>query len=183
LDDPDQVFLANSKEAILQISPIGRGNSLTHTEEGNVFIKTSLTNTAIGLSDNLMDSWDVGDRRYTSWVGRFDGSGPDETYYYPYKYKVQYDNSGGDITEYSMVLRLAEQYLIRAEANIKLGNLQAAIADLDVLRKRAGISLLANTAPNLSAPDLMEIVLKERRKELFAEWGHRWLDLKRNGIA
>ncbi|MEQ8420638.1 MAG: RagB/SusD family nutrient uptake outer membrane protein [Arenibacter algicola] len=183
LDDLDKVFLANSKEAIWQISPLGRGTSLTHTEEGNIFIKTSLTNTAIGLSDNLMDSWEVGDRRHTNWVGRFDGSGPDETYYYPFKYKVRYDNSGGDITEYSMVLRLAEQYLIRAEANIKLGNLRAAIADLDVLRQRAGISLLADTSPNLNASDLMEIVLKERRKELFAEWGHRWLDLKRNGIA
>lgn len=181
LEDLDQVFLANSREAIWQISPIGRGNSLIHTEEGNTFIKTTSKNTTTSLADGFMESWDSGDKRFINWIGSYNSS--NEIYYYPFKYKIQYDNSGTNIREYSMVLRLAEQYLIRAEANLKSGNLTAAITDLDVLRYRAGLPLLAVTNPDLSPEGVMDIIMQERRRELFAEWGHRWLDLKRNSIA
>ena len=76
-----------------------------------------------------------------------------------------------------MVLRLAEQYLIRAEANIKLGNIQDAAADVDVIRHRAGLpNTIASTAPSLLAA-----IQRERRAEFFTEWGHRWLELKRSG--
>src|SRR5690606_14630823 len=92
LEDLDQVFLANSKEAIWQISPIGWGNSFIHTHEGNIFIKTT-TNSDLGLSNNFMDSWELGDRRLNHWVGNItDNNG---IYHYPYKYKVQFDDSGG----------------------------------------------------------------------------------------
>jgi len=30
---------------------------------------------------------------------------------------------------------------------------------------------------------LLDTILKERRRELFTEWGHRWFDMKRNGKA
>jgi hypothetical protein len=81
-----------------------------------------------------------------------------------------------------MVMRLAELYLIRAEASLLLsaGNKGAAISDLNVLRQRAGLNDLPVT---LSAAQVTDAIAQERRVELFAEWGHRWLDLKRTGKA
>jgi hypothetical protein len=77
-------------------------------------------------------------------------------------------------------LRLAEQYLIRAEseANGAGGGDSASIGDLNVIRVRAGLNPLPDTTS-----DIMQAIVQERRIELFAEWGHRWLDLKRWGIA
>jgi hypothetical protein len=131
----------------------------------------------VALSNSFIDSREVGDERVLHWIGTF----TDDTgiFYFPNKYKIQYDASGGVFTEYSMVLRLAEQYLIRSEARAKQGNLTGAITDLDVIRQRSGLEVVAETAPNISETDLLTMLLEERRSELFAEWGHRWFDLRR----
>ncbi|HUH26917.1 RagB/SusD family nutrient uptake outer membrane protein [Gelidibacter sp.] len=178
LKDPNDVFLANSEEAIWQISPIGWGSSFTHTNEGNLFIPSTTSTPITVLSESFMDQWtEPQDLRLTNWVQNFTSNG--ELFFYPYKYKIQYDASGGKINEYSMVMRLAEQYLIRAEANVHLGNLQNAITDLDKIKERAEIALISESNPHISESELLEIILGERRKEFFAEWGHRWFDLKR----
>lgn len=180
LDDLNKVFLANSREAIWQISPIGWGNSFKHTREGNLFIHNATAHTPAALSDNFMNMWgNSDDKRLQYWVGNVHQEG--ESIYYPYKYKIQYDASSGEVTEYSMVLRLAEQYLIRAEARLKMGNITGTIADIDKLRQRAGIPLIALTNPGISKEALEDLLLTERRKELFAEWGHRWFYLRRTG--
>jgi hypothetical protein len=82
-----------------------------------------------------------------------------------------------------MVLRLAEQYLIRSEARAMKNNFAGAIEDLDVLRVRAGLPMLSANNEDLSKEELLNTILEERRKELFTEWGHRWLDLKRTNKA
>lgn len=82
-----------------------------------------------------------------------------------------------------MVLRLAEQYLIRAEARTKLNNLSGAIKDINVIRKRAGLLLISDTKSELSKSELMDYIMYERKYELFSEWGPRWLDLKRTERA
>jgi hypothetical protein len=74
-----------------------------------------------------------------------------------------------------MILRLSEQYLIRAEARTRLNKISEAKADLNTIRTRAG---LANTTAN-DENSLLTSILNERQVELFTEWGHRWLDLKR----
>ncbi len=76
-----------------------------------------------------------------------------------------------------MVLRLAEQYLIRAEARAETGDLTGALDDLNVIRSRAG---LANSTAS-TQEEILAAILHERQTELFTEWGHRWLDLKRTG--
>lgn len=180
LKDPNQVFLANSEEAIWQISPIGWGSSFTHTNEGNLFIPSSTSTPIAVLSESFMNQWENHqDLRFENWIESF--SSNDEMLFYPHKYKTQYDASGGKINEYSMVMRLAEQYLIRAEANAHLGNLQSAIADVNKIRERAKITLISESNPYSTKSELLEIILEERRKEFFAEWGHRWFDLKRLG--
>jgi len=81
-----------------------------------------------------------------------------------------------------MIMRLAEQYLIRAEARTRQGKLEQAVNDINTIRKRAGLEPVEfNTS--LSQESLIEAVLEERYHELFSEWGHRWLDLKRTGKA
>lgn len=74
------------------------------------------------------------------------------------------------------ILRLAEQYLIRAEAYVKEGENTLAQNDLNVILKRANPN-----APNATetGSDLLNRILEERRKELAFE-GHRLFDLNRN---
>ena len=76
-----------------------------------------------------------------------------------------------------------EQYLIRAEARAKQQNISGAISDLDIIRKRSGLELIADRNPTISEEEVLTIIMEERRKELFTEWGHRWLDLKRTNRA
>ncbi len=83
--------------------------------------------------------------------------------------------STGD--DYFHHIRLAEVFLIRAEARARIGtNLAGAAADLNVVRTRAGL-------PNTTAAtqsDLLDAILQERRVELAHE-GHRLFDLRRYG--
>ena len=179
LEDLKLVFLANSREAIWQISPEGKGSPLTNTSEGGTFIIRPIFYflAQFQLEPSFVSSFQPEDKRLSEWIELHVGTG----YYFPHKYKVY--SSTEEVTEYSMVLRLAEQYLIRAEARARQGNLSGAIEDLDVIRGRAGLDLIAETLPEIEQEELLNLIMKERKKELFTEWGHRWLDLKRTGRA
>jgi hypothetical protein len=74
-------------------------------------------------------------------------------------------------------LRLGEIYLNRAEANLKNGNSSACLADLNVIRVRAGLQPLAG----LSGQALEDSMVSERRKELCYE-GDASFDYYRNGL-
>ncbi|HEX8428478.1 RagB/SusD family nutrient uptake outer membrane protein [Hymenobacter sp.] len=78
----------------------------------------------------------------------------------------------------SYVLRLAEQYLIRAEARARQGKLSEALADLNAVRSRAGVP--ASTAA--TTEQLLLAIENERRVE-FAFEADRWFDLVRTGRA
>ncbi|GAB3998999.1 RagB/SusD family nutrient uptake outer membrane protein [Spirosoma daeguense] len=80
-----------------------------------------------------------------------------------------------------VLMRLAEMYLIRAEARAqqnKLSGASGAIADLNVLRARAKAPAISVTAQ----ADVVSAVERERIYELSFE-GHRWYDLVRTGRA
>ncbi|HLS10866.1 MAG TPA: RagB/SusD family nutrient uptake outer membrane protein [Flavobacteriaceae bacterium] len=168
----DEVFKANSRESIWQLIPVVPN---TGANEGNLFILENNPNAPYNRSsqtftEDFLSIWDADDLRYQNWIGVYTEG--DENYYYPFKYKIK---NGGDSEEYSMVMRFAELYLIRAEAYAKSGSPQLALDDLNAIRNRAG---LANwTMADIS--DIEQAVLDERRRELFSEWGHRWLDLRR----
>lgn len=78
----------------------------------------------------------------------------------------------------SYVIRIAELYLIRAEARAQQSKLTDAAADLNAIRTRAGVA--ATTAA--SKDDLLLAVENERKIE-FALEPHRWFDLVRTGRA
>ncbi len=179
LEDLDQVFLANNREVVWQLSPEGRGSILTNTNEGATFIIHPILSflAHLKLSDDFVASFEEEDNRLLHWIGYDQRT----VSYYPFKYKIR--NSTENMSEYSMVLRLAEQYLIRAEALVMQDDLQKAMADLDKIRGRAGLELLVDINPEISKEELLDKIIEERKRELFTEWGHRWLDLKRTGKA
>lgn len=85
-----------------------------------------------------------------------------------------YVNKYSDVstgTDGFIVFRLAELYLIRAEANL---GTTAATNDVNLIRERSGAAPLANVT--------LDVVLEERFRELFSE-GHRWFDLIRTNNA
>ena len=157
---------------------MGRGNGSTQTEEGALYVinpnQPGIYN--LQLTADFVTTFSQGDQRAESWIGYFE----DNNVYYPHKYKDGF--STNNLTEYSMVLRLAEQYLIRAEARARLGQYNLAVEDINVIKQRAGIELL-DPNQQWSEEDLLEIIIEEKRKEFFTEWGHRWLDLKRLHLA
>jgi hypothetical protein len=179
----DDVFLKNSNEAIWQLQPVGQG---ANTNDGVLFVipSTGLNQVqSISLSNGVLNSFEPNDDRKTHWVGSVTVSGT--TYFFPYKYKKTLDPnivSVANMTEYEMVLRLGEQFLIRAEAeaNGAAGGLSAAISDLNIIRARAGLGNYAGSTTDQTA--VLNAIYHERRVELFSEWGHRWLDLKRTGM-
>jgi len=80
-----------------------------------------------------------------------------------------------------VLLRWAEVVLNRAEANAKLGNDAAALADVNAIRQRAGLSgtELFATGNMHGYSNVLDVVLDERRLELAFE-GHRRNDVYRN---
>lgn len=122
----------------------------------------------ISPSQDLISAYEAGDDRKASTIGNPDGDA------YGMKYM---DISTGSDKVY--VLRLAEMYLVRAEAIVRSGgNLDDAAADINQVRNRA---TLGNTAA-ATADDLLLAIEQERRVEFVFE-GHRWFDLTRTGRA
>lgn len=168
LVDIDKVFLArNNDEAIWQLMPVYDGLA---TFEPMVFFGEEAV-----LTQDLLNQFGLEDPRLYLWIL------PLDTASIPYKYK-SFDPAEA-AAEYSMVLRLAEQYLIRAEARAHQGGdlLAMGADDLNAIRGRAGISGVDRN--NITQAELLDAIALERRRELFSEWGHRWLDLKRTGRA
>jgi len=172
----ENVFLKNSMEAIWQIQPVSVKTN-ANTGEGQIFILPSTgpdrDQYPVYLSDSLIGTFENQDQRLVKWVDSVNTTSGD--YYYSYKYKVGANNPDGLISEYLMIFRLGEQYLIRAEARAQLGNISDAQSDLNAIRKRAGLN---NTSASTQS-ELLSAILHERQVELFTEGGHRWLDLKR----
>ncbi len=77
-------------------------------------------------------------------------------------------------TDPAFILRIAEMYLIRAEARGQLGKITDGLSDLNVVRRRAGLNDFAASSAN----ELLLAVEQERRLE-FAFEPHRWFDLVR----
>ena len=164
----EKTFDASSIEAIFHI-----WNAAGYTAVGNMLLPDSPTTVpTYYLSAGLLDAFEKGDLRKLSWVSASVVNG--RNYFFPFKYKVK--NSGA-VSEYSVMLRVSEQYLIRAQARANLNNLTGAIQDLNVVRERSGLTMVSQAAKE----PLLDAIAKERRVELFCENAHRFFDLKRSG--
>lgn len=171
-EDLDLVFLKESSTAIWQLKPSTAGSN---TLEAQSFVVLSLPPSNVALSNGFVESFEPNDLRREKWIGELsDGSG---TVYFPYKYKAV--DFTGETLEYAVVFRLAELYLIRAEARAHQGFIVGAAEDLNKIRSRSGLP--GTTANSMEA--LLDAILEERKHELFTEQGQRWFDLKRTNRA
>ena len=180
--DLTKVFTADNREAIWQLSSNPKSPVGNVTDDGKLYIpypNPAQSLPSYCLTENLIMVFDTSDRRLKDWtvVNTYMAG----SYRIPYKYKDgRAQLSAGAIPrEYNTVFRLAELYLIRAEAMIQLGRTEESAAGLNVIRMRAGLEPI-NTQ---SKDSLLYYLYNERRKEYFAEGAHRWFDLKRWGLA
>jgi hypothetical protein len=179
---PGEVFSANSRETIWALAPNspkpaydyafynnGMPATISPPQGPNSFLVFA------ALSNHLINAFEPGDARFSEWIRTStvaaSANNPETVYRFPGKFKSPANNA-----EYQIMLRLAEQYLIRAEARA-MQNKSNAADDLNTVRRRAGLGELT---PG-SQPGLLSAIMKERQTELFAEGGHRFFDLKRTG--
>ncbi len=136
---------------------------------GSVTIFGDVYNYCFRISPDLQNSYDPADQRSPAYFENYDSLLMPETF----------DPYYAPASHYRFCFRTAEAYLNRAEANAHLGNLAAALADLNRLRRNR-----INAAADLAVTDkdsLLEQILLERRKELPFQL-HHWFDLRRTGM-
>ncbi|MFP4691574.1 MAG: RagB/SusD family nutrient uptake outer membrane protein [Bacteroidales bacterium] len=120
------------------------------------------------ISNDLLSLFDEKDRRLDYYIHENDGM-----------VSLKYPEFDGNKDHYIPMIRLAEMYLIRAEASVNLPNPDEvqARSDLNKIRRRANPD-----APgiNLTGEALREEIFLERRRELALE-GHLFFDIARQG--
>lgn len=173
---PNQTFLDGSREAIWQVPNL---DPYSQTAEAYLFMPyaNNIVPSYIFVN-NLKNAFEINDKRLATWTGTNVVAGV--SYTYPAKYK-NLSNTDFPVEDY-MIFRIAEQYLIRAEALANqdlLTGATGAIADINRIRNRAGLGPTAAATKT----DVLDAIARERQTELFCEWGHRWYDLKRTGKA
>lgn len=168
-NDLNKVFLKESKETIFQLS-----STVSVAPEANLFIPFSDVSKALFTFNNsFLQVFESNDMRKLSWIRSQDIGGV--TYYYPFKYRnLQTIPS----TEFGVVFRLADVYLMDLECSLELKDYERAVKFLNKIRRRAGLASLSG----LSDKQIGDELKKQRQLEFFTEWGIRWFDLKRWGI-
>lgn len=127
-----------------------------------------------------------------SWVGGFleknsNVNNKDDVASGYSKFKWLLDYWGGNRYDDDLIgvpyIRLAEMYLIRAEAKAETGDLRGALDDIHVVRSRVGLGRLETMNPELNLTsnkeNLIEEILRERNCEIGAECGDRLYDMVR----
>lgn len=178
----DQVGKNSNAEAILQLT---MSNLFSENNYDGVMLRFKSWNNNrpdYVVTDELLAAFEAGDLRRADWISEEADSGG-EVFPMANKYKIQYGTSNAKKEEHLTVLRLAEMYLILAEALAQQDQLSDAVDALDYVRDRAGVSLRKDEGPTYSKTQVLDWILDERQRELCFEMGHRWFDLIRSGRA
>lgn len=161
----NDVFTPNSIESILELW----SDEITNEGIGQRFFPESLDGAYLYVPTSKMENaFETGDIRKAAALNT-----DDDGLQYIFKYQ---DVARSGTLQEKKELRLAEMYLIRAEARAQQNKLTEAQEDLNIIRNRAGL-------PNTLASNQNELLLaieQERFVELCFE-GHRWIDLVRTG--
>jgi len=131
-----------------------------------------------------IDTWYNGAMRTAP--DQFGAQGNDDVAsgYRKFKWMLDYSNDKLN-DEYIGIsyIRLAEMYLIRAEARAETGDLMGALNDLHVVRSRVGLGRIETMNPSLNLTtnkeNLINEILRERNCEIGAECGDRLYDMVR----
>ncbi|TCC87962.1 RagB/SusD family nutrient uptake outer membrane protein [Pedobacter frigiditerrae] len=173
------VWTKNNPESIWQMSsPIAITNQ--YTVEAGTFLATVTTSPQFEIRSSLLQQFDSNDLRRKNWMRTYGTGINARVLPYKYKYATNAEAVTAGVIEGPTVLRLAEQYLIRAEARARIGtNITGARTDMNVIRTRAEATVSITTDPAV----LLQEILLETRKEFFCEQTHRWFNIKRLGQA
>ncbi len=161
---------APNPEALFELSYVQATESLGSNES-----MQSLTTLVTGAwsdvvpTNELLSLYEPGDIRRALYLP---GIKAGESVFFIQKFT----GARGPWTDNMPLIRVAELLLIRAEAYAESNQLEAGLADLNRLRASRQVSLVTAS----SGPELIDLILRERRLELAFE-GHRWFDLKRKG--
>lgn len=180
----------NGIESLFEIQ--ARGESIAHGVQQYSQTQGARGETGWGWgfntpSQNLLDAFNAaGDvvrrdatiifRNSTLWDGRVVGATENPMYNYK---AYSSANAGSDDTDKNIrMLRMAEVYLIQAEAANELGKTSEALTALNKVRTRVKLANVTTT----NKDDLRKAIWNERRLELAMEHD-RWADLIRTGQA
>jgi hypothetical protein len=146
------------------------------------FAATIIYNGSTWMSKVMENCVDGTNGKYMGYREDTYAKGRTTTGYYLKKYR---DEKHTDLVTYLSTqawveIRLAEVYLNRAEANFRLGNSGAALADLNAVRARKEISLPAKTG---LAGDALFLTIRQERKIELAFEGHLYWDMRRWKLA
>ncbi len=155
----------NNSEAIFQVAFNDQDRNLT----ARYFAHTSMEGRyEFAPTDIYMNSFEPDDFRKEISV-KMAGTAP-------YAAKFNDVASGTDPV---YVMRLAEMYLIRAEAAILLqGNIDEILNDINLIRQRANLQPV-----NMTSYASLQLEVESQRQKEFAFEGHRWFDLVRTNRA
>jgi len=157
LEDLDRVFLRESRSAIWQFKPEYEGKS---PFEGDAYIFESLPAPKIKMNPLFLQQFEPGDLRKVSWL-KFVGT--DSLNCHAFKYKSSGGSKSMISSEYSVIIRIEEMYLITAEAAAEQQDWLVFNNMLNKIRNRAGLPDLSITNKERAINALM----KERKVELF----------------
>ena len=162
----NEVFHKSGRHILWQLKP---EKSEDATKEVEAYFSTTTPNNRHAITLDLVNSFEDSDLRKQNWIIKIMYN--NSSWYRVYKYK----NRSPNTNEYSIIFRLAEVYFIMAEALAKQNRINEALPYLNATRIRAGLTPFTS----LSGENFNNELLAEMRHEFFAEFGHRFIDLKR----
>ncbi|MGE8514438.1 MAG: RagB/SusD family nutrient uptake outer membrane protein [Chryseobacterium culicis] len=168
--DISKVFQKNGTHILWQLKP---KNTNDATKEASLYTFTGAPVSFV-LSPNLINIFAVSDLRRQNYIVAVPFG--TQTNYRPAKYK---NLAANNPTEYSIIFRLDEAYLMQAENLIEQNRVLEAVPYINASRQRAGLSALSTS---LVPADAWIQLREEKRREFFTEHGIRFFDLKRWGI-
>lgn len=165
-NDIGAVFTKSGRHILWQLKP----KPGFPTSESMAYYFTGAAPSSYALTQNLVNSFWGNDLRKSKWMASVTVGL--NTWYRSDKYR----NRSNDLTEYSIVFRLEEVYLLLAESMAQQNKITEALPYVNATRQRAELTPLTSS---LTKEALLSEILLEDRREFFTEMGHRFLDLKR----
>lgn len=169
-NDISKIFQKNGSHIIWQLKPKNNNDA---TKEASLYTFTGAP-TSFVLRPDLVSLFSTADLRRQNYMAAVPFG--QQTNYRSAKYK---NLSVNNPTEYSVIYRLDEVYLMQAEILTELNRASEAIPLINRSRQRAGLPALSST---LSGNDVRIQIREEKRREFFTEHGIRFFDLKRWGM-
>ena len=179
---PTLFFTKNTQESIFELQFDVQNNELQDDGAGGSNAPAALTLNfpysgieRLAISEQWLAAVEPGDLRYEYFTFNKETVTP-RFFKYPGTSTGEIDFMFLDAN--IIYYRLADILLLKAEALNQLGDAAGAVAIVNQIRERAGLSAITVSDPTA----VKEAILQERYIELAAE-GKRWFDLIRNGEA